>query len=192
MGFRNNIALLSRERYELIKDMTMDEINLWWSKETGEKPDEDGDVYVPIYKLSREVFELGKYCELDYLKPYRKDIFSNKEFNKDCNTDHDFYIIGKEGYEAVIEWFRNRIQSCYESILKQDPNDINEGRVDTVEDFLKKRIRDWKGKYIKPYDINLDREHIVSSWEYEYEIFELVRVYKSIDWDKEVIVITGW
>ena len=192
MGYRNHIAVLSKERHNIIKDMTRDELQKWWTKESGEKPDEDGDIYVPVYKLSREVFELGKYCDMSYLDPYRSDLFSNKEVNTNFNTENEFFMINKEGFESIIEWFRNRIQSCYESILKQDPNDVEEGRVQPIEEFLKKRIQDWKGEFIKPYDIHPDREGIVSSWDYEYEIFELVRVYKSIDWNKELVVITGW
>lgn len=36
-----------------------------------------------------------------------------------------------------------------------------------------------------------DMEEISSSWSFEYHIFELVRLYKSIDWDKYTILFYG-
>lgn len=29
-------------------------------------------------------------------------------------------------------------------------------------------------------------------WDYEYAIFELVRLYKSFDWENDELVLVGW
>jgi hypothetical protein len=44
---------------------------------------------------------------------------------------------------------------------------------------------------LTPY--NLDSEDaITKSWKYEYEIFELVRIYKSFDWKRNVMCYYGY
>jgi hypothetical protein len=42
--------------------------------------------------------------------------------------------------------------------------------------------------------INLDPEDecITNSWLYEHQIFELVRLYKTIDWDNKCLLFYGW
>lgn len=44
---------------------------------------------------------------------------------------------------------------------------------------------------LTPY--NLERgDEITTSWKYEYSIFELVRIYKSFDWKKNVMIYYGY
>lgn len=44
---------------------------------------------------------------------------------------------------------------------------------------------------LTPYDLE-NRDEITSSWKYEYGIFELVRIYKSFDWKKNVMIYYGY
>ena len=47
----------------------------------------------------------------------------------------------------------------------------------------------WKGLGV----IDLDESHewLSKSWQYEHNIFDLVRLYKSIDWDKYTLIFLG-
>lgn len=42
-----------------------------------------------------------------------------------------------------------------------------------------------------PYDLSRGEE-VTTSWKYEYGIFELVRIYKSFDWKKNVMIYYGY
>ena len=42
-----------------------------------------------------------------------------------------------------------------------------------------------------PFDLNYDRE-LVSSWKYEYAIFNLVNLYKTFDWKRNVMIYYGY
>lgn len=44
---------------------------------------------------------------------------------------------------------------------------------------------------LTPYDLEKGDE-ITGSWKYEYAIFELVRIYKSFDWKKNVMMYYGY
>jgi hypothetical protein len=43
-----------------------------------------------------------------------------------------------------------------------------------------------------PYDVDLSNSRLVSSWKYEYEIFELVKIYKTFDWKRNVMIYYGY
>ena len=43
-----------------------------------------------------------------------------------------------------------------------------------------------------PYDLNAERPEITTSWKYEYVQFELIRIYKAFDWEKDLLVYYGW
>jgi hypothetical protein len=45
---------------------------------------------------------------------------------------------------------------------------------------------------LTPFDLENGREEITTSWKYEYGIFELVRIYKSFDWKKNVMIYYGY
>ena len=42
-----------------------------------------------------------------------------------------------------------------------------------------------------PYNLTKGDE-ITTAWKYEYNVFELVRIYKSFDWKKNVMVFYGY
>lgn len=42
------------------------------------------------------------------------------------------------------------------------------------------------------FDLEDGRDEITTSWKYEYGIFELVRIYKSFDWKKNVMIYYGY
>lgn len=44
---------------------------------------------------------------------------------------------------------------------------------------------------LEPYDLE-NGESVTSSWKYEYGIFELVRIYKSFDWKRNVMIYYGY
>lgn len=183
MGYRHNIGILEKEKHEEIKDLTVSQLKKWY-----------GDDYVPCYKLTKEVYELGKYVDDEYIEPFKTKVFTKKATNRYYEVDHAFYIISKEGFEAIIEEYRKRVLNYYELLLKPSEDDLFMGRVGTPEKHIQDKIRTWGENCTKfklfPY--NLKGERISSSWEYEYAIFELVRIYKSINWETQLITITAW
>ena len=58
-------------------------------------------------------------------------------------------------------------------------------------------VRNFRNEWIpaynvdSPYDLE-NGDSITTSWKYEYEIFELVRIYKHFDWKKNVMVYYGY
>lgn len=50
--------------------------------------------------------------------------------------------------------------------------------------------REWV--FTTPYNLKSESKCITTSWTYEYEIFELVRIYKSFDWKKNIMFYYGY
>ena len=183
MGYRNKIALLNVKTYNNIKDKTYQEI----AKKYG-----DGK-YVGCYQIAKEVYEIGKYWEHDFLNKYKKNIFAKKATNRRFNEESEFYIIGKDGLKAIIDSYHKKIAEYYKSILKPDPRDVELGLHTKPEEHIKNQLKEWDNQFnIKPYNLSLDKDEIISSWKYEYSIFELVRIYKTVDESKQLICLTGW
>ena len=189
MGYRNNIAILCKEKHKAIRGMTMPQLRKWYFAPEKVDPDDD---YVPLYELSEEVYGMGKSCDLSFLKQVKKEIFDRPATNKYFNDDNEFYIIGKEGLALIIEHYRQKVVSYYEKILTPDEKDLRFNWHTTPQQHIERQLEEWKSQYVKPYNLDLDKPAVVSSWQFEYGIFELVRLYKTIDDDKFEICITGW
>ncbi len=42
------------------------------------------------------------------------------------------------------------------------------------------------------YDLDLEKHSVQKSWLYEYTIFELIHWYKTIDWEKEIVMFYAY
>jgi hypothetical protein len=45
---------------------------------------------------------------------------------------------------------------------------------------------------LAPFNLDDGKDEVTSSWKYEYSIFELVRIYKSFDWENNVMIHYGY
>ena len=61
--------------------------------------------------------------------------------------------------------------------------------VDKLAEFVQDKITWWKGLGV--IDLDESHERLSKSWQYEHNIFDLVRLYKSIDWDKYTLIFLG-
>lgn len=54
-------------------------------------------------------------------------------------------------------------------------------------------VRSMRSEWVDLQNIDLDNgSSVTRSWKYEYSIFELVRIYKSFDWSRNVMVYYGY
>jgi hypothetical protein len=164
----------------------------------------DDDTYIDIHEIlgQREVFEFGKlYYDDTAERIYRRGrpLFSNKETQGEFSY-YKPYRMGKEGMMEAIEIYKQKIISYYECLLVDGEvqvlplgieiprNDIKS--VDKLVKNAKDALMWWKE--IGAIDLNENHEAIAKSWLYEHQIFELVRLYKTIDWDKKCLLFYGW
>ena len=182
MGFRTYIGKMTKEQYQTIKSLTIKEV----SEQFGEGYD-DEEPYPPgPYELAKEIYELGKYVELE-TENFR--LFDDDEVDTYFNSDYLFIGLTKKGFTDIINDQRKGISKYYKSLY--DGYDILGVDQEPVRSHLRSMSTEWFNDYTNPVDLS-DREQITSSWKYEYTIFELIRLYKTFDWDNDIAVIYGY
>lgn len=152
--------------------------------------------YWPLYNLGEQLFDFGDcYPNADEMYKYGDALFNSIELRK----EYDHYcpiVLDKSALLCAIEWNRNKVADMYEDLCREKSIDgwNKQNQFDRLKLHAKQKAEEWRNEdfpMLKPYDLS-DSDCIVSSWLYEYQIFELVRVYKSIDWETDCIVFYGW
>ena len=186
MGYRNYIGFIPKREYNKIKKLSKNEFyNL-----RGVDPDDD---YIGPYNIVEELYEFGKYCDFPLKGPTKK-FFTNKDFHTDMNDDGEFVIVEKPFLGMVIKHYHEKIKAYYKEMV--DGVDRNNEETFTPEKFkqLFDHVRsmsiEWRQS--SPYELEDGRESITTSWKYEYELFELVRIYKTFDWRKNIMAYYGY
>ena len=212
MGYRNYLGSLPKKEYNKIKSMTLQELyefkNEEWSDDPYDKPG-----HVGVYDIAYNThYELGKYVD-QFPKKFFKTVFKKKETQKHFTEEHDFYVVEKEFVEELINYYSEKVGSIYKNLL--DPFFDDEGKsraefmadksnhlsekdltaVFLVLDHVKSMGMEWGVKFpwleTKPYSLDPERE-LVSSWKYEYAIFNLVNLYRTFDWKRNIMIYYGY
>lgn len=208
MGYRHYFYKVKKSEVDAVKGMTFDEL-MEYAKQQGAECNEDGDGWFSFIDdefMNKEcVFELGKlYWDdtADQIYATGVPLFENPEVQRDF-SDFDPFVVGKDGIKKAIEIYTRKVLDYFKSLAKPGcvpekidpmfmlkPDDLDLGEVcKAVSD----KISRWSNIFgMIPYSMDEDNSCIINSWLYEYEVFELVRLYKSIDWDNYTILFFGY
>lgn len=199
MGFRIYLGTIEKDKHKEITDFTRVELVKYMigcgidlDLEEGQKS-EDAYLSLPTDLLKNEnLYELGSNVDLFgiSLEPF----FTNQELEEHYNGDYTFKILTKEGFMEILEEYQKRVTKMFETMMYNfDIIGTEQKAIENAKLFFRKKFRTWQQKsYANIIDTNLTTPEITTSWEYEYAIFELTRILKSIDWDNEEVVIYGY
>lgn len=217
MGYRTYIGKLSKSEYDEVKDLTKEELFKRFNEEQ-----EDG--WVGPYEIAKILYEFGKYTEFDDNKFY-KPFFTNEDLQNWYVEEHDFWVVGKDYLEHIINYYRDKIRTYYKEMLEpfHTENELTSKFLNSIKkhygyskdkytfdlslitdeeqtalfkliEHIRSMGREW-GAYsflnMQPYDLE-DGPEVTTSWKYEYNIFELVRIYKTFDWENDILVYYGY
>lgn len=186
MGHRVYLAKVTTKEYNEIKDFNSEQFKEYF--------DEDR---VSPFEIATEIFNFGVNYELmesEHLNMF----FTNDEVHTDMNEDYNFMLANKDFLRYAIESYTKKIQTYYKSLLEN----ISYGSVRKMNTVKKKEwfghiygmANEWGLGISKelPYVLDDGEESITTSWKFEYEVFELVRLYKSFDWENDTLVFYGY
>lgn len=217
MGYRNYIGFLPRKKYNKIKSLTIPEIfdyYEWKPKYEGDEP------YLGVYDFGERLYEFGAYVDFKPPKGSLKTFFKKKDVESNWNEDGELKVVTKEFLAYIINTYRERVKKYYNDMYTpffhdedNKPNFLNSVKLDYGEhekkykfDFstitdneqtalfkILDHIRTMRSEWVHltPFDL-VDGNEITTSWKYEYGIFELVRIYKSFDWKKNIMIYYGY
>lgn len=212
MGYRNYLGSLPKKEYNKIKRMTLKELYEYkgeeWSDDPYNKPG-----YVGVYDVAyNRHYELGKYVN-QFPKKYFKTVFKNKETQKHFTEEHEFYVVEKEFVKLLIEHYTEKIRKYYKEMLepffdddkskaefmktKDTPMTEKEiAGVYSMIDHVRSMAMDWGVsswfKDMVPYNLDDPKKDFITSWKYEYSIFNLVILYHTFDWKRNVMIYYGY
>lgn len=221
MGYRNYIGSMPKSEYNKIKSLTPDEFIKFYNVEVDEDGHWYRGVYdfgKELYEFGKYVdFEPPKGSMKHFFK--KKEMKERYEEYEFFVVTPEFleYVIGT--YNKRIQDYYNKMVTPFfgkrDGILdREEPttflNSIkteyrypdNKHTFDfsliTPEEQnalfeIIEHIRSMRTEWtvLTPYDLTRGQE-VTTSWKYEYGIFELVRIYKSFDWKKNVMIYYGY
>jgi hypothetical protein len=211
MGYRNYLGSLPKKEYNKIKRFTVKELYEYKGEEWSDDP-YNRPGYVGVYDVAyNRHYELGKYVD-QFPKKYFKTVFKNKETQKHFTDDHDFYVVDKEFVKLLIEHYSEKIRTYYKDFLSPffDDDKTKAGFLKTKDtpltpeeisgvyklvDHVRSMALDWgvSGWFddMRPYSLDPEKD-LVTSWKYEYAIFNLVNLYRTFDWKRNVMIYYGY
>ena len=101
-------------------------------------------------------------------------------------ADYNPRILRKADMEAMIESWRKLVVKHYKEILMDPTKQLR------WQGHIEAKIDRWEFPGSEPYNVDDNSREIVKAYDIEYRIFELVRLYKSIDWMRDTVILYGW
>lgn len=161
-----------------------------------------GDIYVSdiLEKIGAlEVAELGKYSDEGYYLEERdnSDIINNHPCKnlllllQECShPDCGFNIVTKSDFIKVIESYKTRVKKNLLSRLKSYDAEPLESYTERIQSGIREKLHFIDD--MVSLDISYENLYKVqTTWFYEYEIFDLVHLFKLIEWGKDILILRG-
>ncbi len=127
------------------------------------------------------LIELGKYIDFT-----DKIVFEEKA---DIDEDGEYYRIDKKQLLTIVQIYAEKHLKFLERIKSGEPEYPFE-KMMTADEYIDEQVKLWKNPNMI-YNTDIYRKHIVDSWYYEYEIFELLHIYKTFDSSRYYMLWTG-
>lgn len=195
MGYRHFFYKVSIEDVDKVKNLSVEEIKHL-------KKEED---YISINEVLPQVkvFEFGKlyYCNTS-------ERIYNKGFPLFDNVDTQYYfrdyvpfIVGKDGLLEAIKIFKEKTLSSLKDMFNDGAIQILPFGVEIkreeitseskIYSFLERLLTLWEKNRVLNED-ETDKFSITNSNFYMYDIFDLIHLLKTIDFEKDTLLFYGW
>lgn len=187
MGYRNYLYTIPKKNVKKVRKINLKDLKKKYGDEEG---------YVSSSKVLKDmkcIFEYGKLYWDDTIEKIHNTgerLFLDKEVQEEF-CDEDIYLVGKEALKITIEIYENKIKKMYEELFNNDNLNSEEIKA-KYEEHLKEYQSWWCTKWRNTLNLDENDECICNGWLYEHQIFELVRLYKTIDFDKYDLVFLGY
>lgn len=197
MGYRHYFYKLPKAELEEIKNCKSNAELCDWAKNRGYGLEdyEDDEPYVPIYQIGKEVCGFGKHVDWAFDMQSKNESIFGTENLSESYSHYAPVICTEDDFLLVIEYYKQKIVEYYKSLFETDHEEKVLGI--TLEqkwkNHISNQLNEWNNDFgLCPLDTDRSRPNINRSWLYEYEIFELVRVYKTFNFENDALILLGW
>lgn len=189
MGYRYRLGKITKkERDKYITSDYKEVIKL-----TNIHKEEDYSLHTLPEHHELLIIDFPKKFNAVFIKPFFE------KFNLNDMNGHEFNIMTKEGLKSLIDHYHNEITSNLKRELKQIEDEPR-----SAEFLIRQKIEKWnfkiQNKLITPYILKNDDQHILDLQDgqiavdgcLEYQIFNLVFIYNTFDWENNFLILNGW
>jgi hypothetical protein len=150
------------------------------NKELNKKFTVDHDFAIVTPEFLEYIIDSYKKRVEDYYNKMMVPFFGEKEERYHRDEPSDFLNSVKVEYNYP----NNKYEFDFSKITQEEQNALWD-----IIDHVRTMRFEWA--QTKPYDLT-EGDEVTTSWKYEYAIFELIRIYKTFDWKKNVMVYYGY
>ena len=141
--------------------------------------------------MFKELHDFGSYIECcEDLYSHCEKLFITEELQNHFE-DYDPIIMTEEDFKGLLKSIQLQMVNMYEDLLREESIDEYKKEISQL-DRLKMNANNhltwWK---FGPADLQKSDDNIVSAWLYEYVYFELVRIYKTFDFENDIMIFMG-
>ena len=154
--------------------------------------------YFPLYHLGKQLFDFGdSYANAEEMYKHGNSLFNSEELNKEYD-EHLPIVLDEDALLCAIEFSRKLVADNLRDLLREESEHIWEkkkSQLDRLIQYIRCELDEWDNKYVpnlRPYNLNKESEELVDSWMYKYTTFELVRIYKTFDFENYAMLFYGW
>lgn len=211
MGYRHYLYIIPKETVKNLQGKSYEE--LWEEYATPKEKDS-------YYEWLKEYPEKGKHIDIDWFgqqevfefgKLYWDDtaqriydtgkpLFDNPEIQEEF-ADYEPYIVSKEAIKIAVEIYRQKVIDYYKDLFKEneklcDPffhipiEEVEKSIQEKCLEDCRNQLDEWSKGWLLDFDE--DSLALTGSWFYQYSIFNLMHLYKSIDFEKYDLLFYGW
>ena len=209
MGYRNYFAIIEKEEADKVLNLSHEEQMKLTAEQVREEwagSDEEEEQVakylkndiLDTYALRRhlkpeEIIECGKYFDYDVAQKIKEDC---RDYS---DEDTEFCIVKPEALLIAADYYRNATVRYYENVIRsfdmtdeecEEDKDMSYQRPNLVSSF-RHQIYDLKSLKIDKESV-LKKKTLMDTWQYEYDMFNLLHMYKNIDWDKYYLIWQGY
>ena len=190
MGYRHYLYKVKKEELNKIRNMTNSDLYICT------KSEEDDGYWSPLDLFrNNNIYALG---EIDnklwkVLENNRIDQIFNNEEVKERMDEYDNGILNAEGFLKIMELYKEKTLDYFKGLLVDGYKESWREYKSSCEK-LKIHMGEKIGaiEHCHEYNFNLEVERITDSWTFEYSLFELIRLYKTIDWENYYVVYLAY
>lgn len=199
MWYRTYFNKISKKEFEKISKLSFKEAFEKYSDNEWDEKDVTWNVLKPyhfwteIFNFWKDYFDIGEEFDLEFKDEKLAEVFSEAK------------IISKKDIKTTIEISRDYTFSRYQKLEdklkiilwdskeKFENKKIKEYVIEEakflLEDFISEKKRN-HSKDNKHY--NIEEWALTNSWSYEFNIFELIRIYREYNPETEIIFYYGY
>lgn len=209
MSYRNRFILAKKDCLKM-RDMTYEDVLKYVKEHAPDAYNDDDEEcpYIEVFNMfnQTEIFEVNDNYVINSVNEHSERFFRKDETNK-YFEEAEIHLCTKETFKKAIFALRLSILDYYKSLLAEPKEEYELSVEDKIKAFIAGKINEWEllsnkfggNEKMKeydenngPYNISENVDEIVSSSRYEYLIFEMARLYKTINFDEYCLMFYGW